>query len=84
MKAEGLRALPDWPAHSPDLSPQENVLAWAEPQLRKAEAKADAFAKIKQRVSDVCQTYPSAEKLVPSLAHRMALCVRRSGAPIGK
>ena len=25
MKAEGLRVLPDWPAHSPDLNPQENV-----------------------------------------------------------
>ena len=84
MKAEGLRVLPDRPAQSPDLNPQRNVWAWAEPQLRKAEAAADSFAKFKQRVSEVCHKYPSGEKLVPSLAHRMSLCVRRSGAPIGK
>ena len=53
MRQAGLRALPAWPSHSPDLNPQENVWAWAEPHLRKAEAKADTFAKFKQRVCSV-------------------------------
>ena len=35
-----------------------------EPHLRKAETKPDNFAKIKTRVSEVCQKYHSGKKLV--------------------
>lgn len=84
MRQEQLRALPDWPAHSPDLNPQESVWAWAEPELRKAEAMADSLATFRRRVSAVMKKYPSGGKLVPLLAHRMALCLRMKGGPIGK
>ena len=84
MKEEGLRSLPDWPAESPDLNPQENVWAWAEPKLRKAEASTDSFKKFKQRTVLVCQKYPGGEKLVGSLARRAELCMQRKGASIGK
>ena len=80
MKEAGVRPLPKWPAQSPDLNPQENVWAWAEPQLRKAEAKADSFATFKHRVSIVCKKYPGGDKLVPSLAHRVQLCLNKAFA----
>ena len=84
MKKEGLRPLPSWPPESPDLNPQENVWAWAEPKLRRAEAKADSFKKFKQRVVSVCQKYPSGEKLVESLAGRVERCLKLRGGSTGK
>ena len=39
----GVRLLSPWPAHSPDLNPQENVWGWAEKQLRKHEQHTDTF-----------------------------------------
>ena len=47
MASNGLRVLPDWPAHSPDLNPQENVWSWAKKELRRAERKSDTFAVFK-------------------------------------
>ena len=84
MKEEGLRPLTNWPPESPDLNPQENVWAWAEPQLRKAEAKTDSIKKFKQRVVSVCQKYPGGGKLVGSLARRVELCLQKKGGSIGK
>ena len=84
MAEHGLRVLPNWPAHSPDLNPQESMWAWAEPRLRKAEKKADSFAVFKRRVIAVCKKYPAPQKLVLGLAQRIATCVARRGAHVGK
>ena len=84
MENHGLRVLPNWPAHSPDLNPQESMWAWVEPRLRKEEKKADSFPVFKRRVLAVCKKYPGAGKLVAGLVQRIATCLARRGAHVGK
>ena len=84
MKEEGMRPLPHWPAHSPDLNPQENVWAWAEKELRRTEKKEDTFSTFKRRVAQACKRYPNSSALVPSMSKRFAECIKRKGAMIGK
>ena len=84
LKAEGVRVLPAWPSRSPDLNPQENVWAWVEDRLRKVEKKQDTFSVFKRRIVELAKAYPNKEALIPSMAKRVAKCIRRKGANIGK
>ena len=84
MQEHGVRLLRGWPSHSPDLNPQENVWAWTEKMLRKTEKRGDTVATFKRRIVDVAKRYPSGAKLVPSMAKRMATCIQRKGANIGR
>ena len=84
MKDSGVRLLAPWPAHSPDLNPQENVWGWAEKQLRKAEKMDDAFTVFKRRIIQLSIQHNSKHTLVPSLAGGVSRCLERKGANIGK
>ena len=84
MQACGVRMLPGWPAHSPDLNPQENVWAWTEKHLRKAEKDTDTLTVFKRRILDITKRYEGKEKLVPPMVERLALCRKLKGANIGK
>ena len=84
LKAEGIRVLPKWPAHSPDLNPQEHVWAWVEGRLRKAEKKGDTLSVFKRRIVEVAKAYPNKAGLIHSMAKRVAKCLKRKGANIGQ
>ena len=83
MRRHGVRLLQQWPSHSPDLNPQETVWAWAQRKLRKTEKRHDSLATFKRRIVDAARRYPSSAKLVPSMAHRVAKCLKRKGANLG-
>ena len=84
MKQHGLSVLPNWPSNSPDLNPQENIWGWALPKLRRVEKKSDSLAVFKRRAIAMCKSYTSPEKMVPSLANRIAKCLERNGGHVGK
>ena len=84
LKANRIRVFPSWPPHSPDLNPQENVWAWAEEEVRRAEKKMDSVSTFKRRILAACKQHPSGAKLVPGMTKRMAKCIKRKGASIGK
>lgn len=80
MRQQHIVTLPDWPGYSPELNPQEHVWSRAEPQLRAMETGRESFDEWKKKVLRAVRAYPSAEKLVPSMARRCKDCLARNGA----
>jgi len=76
--------LPFWPKYSPDLNPQENVWAWAEKRLRLIEGKGCTFVAFKKNVIKATLAYPSAQKLIGSMAKRCEMVVQRKGGMLDK
>ena len=77
-----ITVLPHWPKYSPDLNPQENLWAWAEPKLREKEKAKDTFASFGDKVVATALSYPvaSASKLVPSMEKRCEGVAASKGA----
>ena len=80
LKAASISILPGWPKYSPDLNPQEHVWAWAEPHLRTLETGRDSFKAWQPKVLKAVMAYPSADKLVPSMARRCQSILAKTGA----
>ena len=80
LLAGGVSIFPGWPGYSPDLNPQENVWAGAEPKLRQLETGRESFIDWQPKVLKAVMAYPSAEKLIPSMAKRCQNVLKRDGA----
>lgn len=72
--------LPAWPANSPDLSPIENLWAWAQAKVDATGCKT--FEEFKKCVCETLQNVPR-KILVGSMKARLQACVEQQGAKTG-
>ncbi len=79
LKKANISVMPGWPQYSPDLNPQENVWAWAEPRLRQLESGSDTFQTFQKNALKAVGQYPAASKLVASMARRCKTVLDLSG-----
>lgn len=82
LKFMNVTILPGWPKYSPDLNPQENVWAWAEPELRRREKATDTFQHFGNKVVSAVNAYPVASKLklIPAVSKRCKQVLEQEGA----
>jgi len=80
MAAGGITIFSGWPGYSPDMNPQENVWAWAEPELRRLENDDDPFEEWVKKTMKACDAYPASKTLVASMANRMRAIYDSDGA----
>ncbi len=79
-----ITVLRHWPSYSPDLNPQENVWAWAEPKLRTLETNRTTFSEWQQKCIQAVNAYPAKGKLVGSLAKRVSMLLDSKGIMLPK
>ena len=76
----GIEVLPNWPAYSPDLNPEENIWPWVLRQLRNRKHYTTSFAAFKAKVLSLVRAFPGKEKLIGSMTARLQQCKDRKGA----
>ena len=83
MREKGIVLLENWPPHSPDLNPQENVWPIAENILRAKEKDTDSFETFQKHCARAVEDYEKndgAMLLVGSMATRLKRVVDMNGA----
>ena len=83
LRDADVQLLPNWPANSPDLNPQENMWPWLEDKLRSAEKPSDTFKSFKGRLRTLARGFPDSVTLIPSLRKRVVECLKRKGGATG-
>ena len=83
MRENNITLLPNWPPHTPELNPQENVWPWGENELRRLEEDGDgSFASFGKLVEKAVRAYPEDASLVGSIAKRIRKMLDNKGGPI--
>lgn len=75
--------LPAWPGNSPDLSPIENLWAWAQAKVDATGCKT--FEEFKQCVESTLETVPPKmlQALVNNMKARLKICIENGGDKTG-
>jgi len=85
FKEENLMLM-DWPSHSPDLNPIENLWAYLKSKMDKYPHKPTSVAELWQRLEEEWEAIPSdlCERLIESMPDRVRMVIKAKGGHLKK